>query len=73
MPQAGRLATLLDSAAERVPGAGAVAGELAQGVYVCCVFVLRLLWGVGEYLSCLCFVNEFRVHGDEQLNYGLIE
>jgi len=35
LPQAGRLSTLLDSAAERVPGAGAVAGELAQGVCVC--------------------------------------
>ena len=36
LSQAGGLATLLDSAAPRVPGSGAVAGELAQGV--CFVF-----------------------------------
>jgi len=71
LSQAGRVATLLDSAAGRVPGAGAVAGELAQGVW--CVFVLRVLCRVGECLSYLCFVNEFRVHVDKQLSYEVID
>lgn len=71
LSQAGRVATLLDSAAEGLPGAGAVAGELAQGV--CCVFELRVLWRDGECLSYLWFVNEFRVHVDKQLSYEVID